>query len=105
VQPLLDRCGASTVNLAEVLTVLVRRGATEIEALRMVVSLGIEAAPLEFLHAQRAAFLHPKTFAHGLSTGDRCCLALARTLGVPAYTTDRSWSKLTGVGVEIRVIR
>jgi hypothetical protein len=39
--------------------------------------------------------------APSLSLGDRCCLALALRLGVPAVTGDRSWLGLQ----EIRLIR
>lgn len=39
-----------------------------------------------------------------LSLGDRACLALARTRGVPAMTSDRTWTQLQ-IGIEIRLIR
>jgi PIN domain nuclease of toxin-antitoxin system len=31
---------------------------------------------------------------HGLSFGDRACLALAMKLKLPAVTADQAWSKL-----------
>jgi PIN domain nuclease of toxin-antitoxin system len=46
----------------------------------------------------------PATRGHGLSLGDRACLALARTLGATALTTDRAW-RAVDVGVAIEVIR
>ena len=35
-----------------------------------------------------------------LSLGDRACLALGRTLGLPVLTTDRAWR---GVGTRLKV--
>ncbi|RZK82775.1 MAG: hypothetical protein EOO66_26385 [Methylobacterium sp.] len=34
------------------------------------------------------------TARHGLSLGDRACLALAQTRRTTALTTDRAWSRL-----------
>lgn len=39
-----------------------------------------------------------------LSLGDRCCLALAHRLGVPAITADRDWHRLE-LPVDIVTIR
>ena len=42
----------------------------------------------------------------GLSLGDRFCLALAKRLGVPAYTADRAWKDVaTDVGAKVVAIR
>jgi PIN domain nuclease of toxin-antitoxin system len=51
-----------------------------------------------------AARLRAATRRHGLSLGDRCCLATAERLGLPAVTADRTWSELT-VSIPIRQIR
>jgi PIN domain nuclease of toxin-antitoxin system len=44
------------------------------------------------------------TGRHGLSLGDRSCLALAIALKAPVYTTEQAWRNLK-VGVPIHVIR
>ena len=42
----------------------------------------------------------------GLSLADRVCLALARSLASPAFTTDRLWqSWADDLGVRVTVIR
>ncbi len=40
----------------------------------------------------------------GLSLGDRACLALARRLGLPVLSADRTWLKVD-VGVAVEFIR
>ncbi len=44
--------------------------------------------------AEEAARLRALSKEAGLSLGDRFCLALARSLGVPALTTDRAWKDI-----------
>jgi PIN domain nuclease of toxin-antitoxin system len=56
--------------------------------------------------ALAAGHLRPATRGAGLSLGDRSCLALARTLGLPALTADRSWLGVAdAVGVRVEMIR
>ena len=54
--------------------------------------------------ARIAGNLIAKTQKHGLSLGDRSCLALAIALKAPVYTTEQAWKNLK-VGVPIHVIR
>ena len=50
--------------------------------------------------------LRPRTKALGLSFGDRACLALARTLGMPVLTSDRRLAEAATItGLDIRLIR
>ena len=54
--------------------------------------------------ALAAGHPRPATRSAGLSLADRACLALAKTLGLPALTADRSWlgvADAVGVGVEL----
>jgi PIN domain nuclease of toxin-antitoxin system len=51
--------------------------------------------------ALETARLRAATRSAGLSLTDRACLALARTLGVPALTTDRMWNALD-LSIEVR---
>jgi PIN domain nuclease of toxin-antitoxin system len=56
--------------------------------------------------ALAAGHLRPATRGAGLSLADRSCLALARTLRLPALTADRSWlSVADAVGVRVEMIR
>lgn len=52
-----------------------------------------------------AANLRKHTKAHGLSLGDRACLALAKSLQATVLTADKVWSKINITGMHIRVIR
>jgi len=54
--------------------------------------------------AERTAELRSVTRQHGLSLGDRACLALALRAARPVLTADRAWENV-GVGVEIHLLR
>jgi PIN domain nuclease of toxin-antitoxin system len=60
--------------------------------------------PFTANHAKLAASLVAQTHSHGLSLGDRACLALGISLNAPVYTTDQAWQNLR-VGCEIYLIR
>lgn len=94
----------STVNLAEVVTSLINKGVPAADARRTAESLEIEMVPFEKELALDAGALRETTRPHGLSLGDRACLALAKREGLPALTTDRIWASLE-IGVEVRLIR
>ena len=95
---------ASTVNLAEVQGSLVRRGVSGDEAWSRAMVPISQAVPLTEDQARVAGNLAAETRAHGLSLGDRACLALALDLRVPVYTADRVWKKLR-LSVPVHVIR
>ena len=95
---------ASTVNLAEVQTAMVRQGVAPDEAWKRAGIPVSRVVAFSEDQARVAGSLVAETRALGLSLGDRACLALALELNAPMYTADRSWKKL-GLGVEVRVIR
>jgi len=101
---LLSSSVASTVNLAEVQSKLVDRGARADEAWKATISSVNEAIPFTFEQARAAGDLVAETRHLGLSLGDRACLSLAIALKAPVYTTDSSWKKLK-LGIRIHVIR
>ena len=101
---ILDEAVASTVNLAEVQTKLVKGGLAPDEAWEHTLSSVTAAEPFTNEQARIAGDLITKTEKYGLSLGDRSCLALAIMLKAPVYTTDQSWKNLK-VGVPIHVIR
>lgn len=104
VGPILRRSYISSVNLAEVLSRLLRDGA-DLDRVSLDLELaGLTVVPFDRNQARRAAELVPSTQSAGLSLGDRACLALAIELGLPAMTADRVWATLE-LDVEIQLIR
>ena len=69
----------STVNLAEVVSKLIDEGFTPAEARRTAQSIPMQVHLLDTESAIRTGLLRATTRAHGLSLGDRACLALAGT--------------------------
>ena len=67
-------------------------------------ALLLEVVAFDEAQAYETGLLQPSTRAAGLSMGDRCCLTLARILGLPAVTADRRWATLVA-GMEVREIR
>ncbi|WP_292259459.1 type II toxin-antitoxin system VapC family toxin [Brevundimonas sp.] len=90
----------SAVNLAEVVTTLVRMGADPMRAHY----LGCEIVPYDAEQADLAGRLWLRTSRFGLSLADRACLALAIKTGGPVLTGDRVWAALD-VGVDVILIR
>jgi ribonuclease VapC len=94
----------STVNLAEVLAVLVDKGLPEPEGFAAVQSLGLTLVDVDVCLARASAQLRETTRRAGLSLGDRTCLALAEHLRLPVLTADRAWVTL-GLSLDIHGIR
>ncbi len=96
----------STVNLAECVEVIERRGLKwdAVAGLLQLTTLNI--APLLVSEAVAAGQLAGLTRPAGLSLGDRCCLALAKSRQLPILTADRAWLPFgEPLGLEIRTIR
>ena len=104
VAPQLEECCISTVNLAEVIGRFVRDGHDGRMVLRKLSSTRMELVPFSSEHAALTGMLLPATQPLGLSLGDRACLALAMSRGIPALTADRTWIQLD-IGVVIQPIR
>ena len=100
----IPRSVVSTVNVAEVGTKLVDWGMSSAGLRRVILNLGFDVRPFDADQAVAAAALRAATRSHGLSLGDRACLALAQSAGLPVLTADRAWRGV-GLGVEIEVIR
>ena len=97
-QALIEEGGGviGSVNYAEVMGKLFERGVPLAEARSAWSGLPLGIEPLTEAQALAAAWLRPQTRALGLSLGDRCCLALGRTLDAPIVTADRAWRGLAG---------
>jgi len=74
------------------------------EAAWFIEQLGITIRPLDEKQVALAAKMVTITKPHGLSLGDRVCLALASSHVLPVLTSDRAWQTLD-VGIEVRLIR
>ncbi|MGB7547902.1 MAG: type II toxin-antitoxin system VapC family toxin [Terracidiphilus sp.] len=101
---LLETAVASTVNLAEVQSKLVKMKHDPDKAWEAALSTVIAVEPYTSEQAKIAGDLITKTDSRGLSLGDRSCLALAIALQAPVYTTEQVWRNLK-VGIPIHVIR
>jgi len=104
-----DGAAISTANLAEVLSRAADRGADPQRLARQLTERGlldgaISVEPLVAADTAEIARLRPLTREHGLSLGDRACLALAKRLDLPAVTADTAWSRLD-LRVAVRRIR
>lgn len=94
----------SAVNLSEVVAKLTERGLTEHQIGEVLAPLPFTVHPFDEVSAHRAGLLRRETRHLGLSLGDRACLALAATLGVPAITMEHAWGRLD-LGIEVVVAR
>jgi PIN domain nuclease of toxin-antitoxin system len=103
-EEILDNAVASTVNLAEVQTKLVKKGYDPEVAWEDALLLETPPEPFTADQAKMAGSLIATTEKYGLSLGDRSCLALAIALNAPVYTTEQVWKNLK-VGIPIHVIR
>lgn len=88
----------SAVNLSEVVARLVDRGMAPAQARQAIRGLELRVDVFDADLAIEAGLLRAATRAHGLSLGDRACLALAAQRQAEAVTADRAWG-----GVDVRV--
>lgn len=96
--------GISTVNLSEVVTVALRKGAKIDDIQKFLSKLSLEIIPFETAQAYGAASLEPFAKSHDLSLGDRACLATGITLNRSVITADTRWGTLS-LPIEIILIR
>ena len=94
----------SAVNASEVVAKLVDLGAGEAEAAASFRAFGLLVRPFDETLAVAAAAMRAATRAHGLSLGDRACLAQAIRERAAVLTADRAWARLD-LGVDVTVIR
>jgi PIN domain nuclease of toxin-antitoxin system len=102
--PILHGALLSAVNLAEVHSRMLDRGASLQQAWNWTTGMKCEVCFFTDVHARAVAELRPITRPFGLSLGDRACLALAIQRKATVYTTDRVWKSLS-LGIPIEVIR
>ena len=96
----------SSVNLAEVMTRLVRDGVTPATAGDTLRGLPVSVHVFDDALALETGALFAMIRPFGLSLGDRACLALARRQSTPVLTADRAWGGAGPlVGVTVKLIR
>ena len=104
VGPRLRRASLSAVNYAEAVSKVVDRGRRPEAAAADIDRLRLTIIPFDAGQAVAAGALRQATRAHGLSLGDRCCLALALTRRLPVLTADQAWRHLS-LDVAVELIR
>jgi len=94
----------SAVNMSEVAAKLCGAGMPEKVIHQVIDSLGLEIIPFDEAQAYQAGILYLAAKHAGLSLGDRACLGLAKILGLPALTADKTWKTLS-IGVTVILVR
>ena len=99
-------CQLTAANHAEVIAKCLDRGVAEKDVLPMLAGMGYRVIGLTAEDGALAGQLRASTRRHGLSLGDRLCLAAACRLDCPVLTADRPWLELAApLGLDIRCIR
>jgi ribonuclease VapC len=105
VADLLPRSSVSAINLSEVTAKLNERGMPEVWVRAALGDLDLDVHAFDEAAAFAAGRLRQPTRGHGLSLGDRACLALAMRLDAIAATADHAWAGLDLNGLRIELIR
>jgi ribonuclease VapC len=100
----LPRAVMSAVNLSEVLYRGHSLGRNVASLPARLGQLGLAVEPFTTQDALIATDLFARDRRRVLSLADRCCLATAIRLGLPAVTDDRAWSTLE-LAVEVVAFR
>lgn len=100
----LPEAAIGSVNLSEVVAKLADSGMPAVEVRSAIDALGLEVINFDLEMAYGAGMFRPLTRRSGLSFGDRACLALGLSLGLPVLTSDRAWADLD-LGIVVQVIR
>jgi len=91
---LIANSSISSVNLSELVAVLVRSGITEDEIDEIITDIAPEIIPFSENLAIQAGKLAKHTKDFGLSLGDRACVATGIHHNMTIYTTDKIWQEL-----------
>lgn len=94
----------SAVNLSEVVTILTELGISCEESATITGELIKEVVDFDHAQALLAAGLRKITKSHGLSLGDRACLALAKFKNLPVLTANKAWHNINH-GIKVLLIR
>lgn len=100
----LPRAVISAVNLSEVLSLGQRLGRNVATLPARLGDLGLRVEPFTAADALIATGIQARDRRRVLSLADRCCLATAIRLDLPAVTGDRVWATLD-LDVEVLAVR
>ncbi len=100
----LDRAIVSAVNFSEVVTVLARKGFGQEQVIKSLKETFLHIEDFDTEQAIIAASIDEITRTHGLSLGDRGCLALAQQQKLPVLTADKVWKELN-LDIKVQLIR
>ncbi len=100
VEEVLEQSAVSRINVTEVLTKLIERGASVSEAKENFDELRIPVIEFDSPQSEKCAELRTHTKHLGLSLGDRACLALTVIEGATAVTADKVWKTLQFCKIE-----
>jgi PIN domain nuclease of toxin-antitoxin system len=95
----------SSVNYSEVIAKLIRKGEPVKSTVSLIDDLGLPIVPWDGELARQASDLSALAWTHGLSLGDRACIATARYTGRIALTAGQAWRSITVPGAKIQIIR
>ena len=95
----------SAANLSETISKLIQNGVPGDEAEKLLRSFDLDMIPVDAAIAYEAGRLITFTMEHGLSLGDRLCLATGIVSAKPVLTADRVWAELDREGLDVRLIR
>lgn len=101
----LSRAAMSALNYSEVIAKQVRKGEDLEAAIRILDDLDLPIIAWDADLAREASDLSSLAWSHGLSLGDRACLATARHLHRTVLTAERNWRHLPDLGIDIQIIR
>lgn len=93
-EDLVANSSISSVNLSELVAVLVRSGIAENEIDEIITDILPEIIPFSEDLAIQAGKLAKHTKDFGLSFGDRACIATGINHNMTIYTTDKIWQEL-----------
>ena len=105
VEEILAKSCCSSVNVSEVISVLIRSGVPAIKIDQVLDDSIPEIIPFTREEAKLAGIIIQHTKDLGLSLGDRACIATSIHHKIPVYTADSSWSKLKLDDLTVKLIR
>ena len=100
----LDNAIVSSVNFCEAVILLSRKGKSAEEVAKFLKETFLHIEDFDTEQSIVASSLDEFTKNHGLSLGDKACLALAKTRNLPVLTADKIWKELK-LGIKVKLIR
>jgi len=94
----------SSVNLAEVLSYTLLRGAGREPVEALLRAMQLTEVPFDREQCDMVASIYTATLGSSVGFADRACLALAKSQDLPALTGDHAWLQ-HDIGVEVLLFR